>query len=101
MNKEDIIKACKYYKGEETCPFDVKTNYPAAFFWQSEMMLATKEEKFITPWVKIAVKRCNANKEMAELFKEQTTDLQKGIRLYCMNMVSKWAVYNPELCELY
>ena len=32
MEKEELLKQCKYYKGEEKCPVDVK-----AYMWNYEM----------------------------------------------------------------
>ena len=33
MNKYDLIKDCRYYKGEEECPFET---FPLDWFWDCE-----------------------------------------------------------------
>jgi len=36
MEKEEIIKICQYYKGEETLPKKWEDNYMYSSLWQSE-----------------------------------------------------------------
>lgn len=44
MKREELIKACKYYKGENENPFDWYKNNADNQFWEYEMMFCHKYE---------------------------------------------------------
>ena len=44
MKKEDLIKQCRYYSGEETCPF---TEERMQWFWDMERVYVKSEGKFV------------------------------------------------------
>ena len=47
--KKEIIEACKFYKGEETCPYNEQTQKPQAMFWDYEKGFAHKYESGMFP----------------------------------------------------
>ena len=44
MKKEDLIRQCRYYSGEEECPF---TEERMQWFWDMERVYVSKEGKFV------------------------------------------------------
>ena len=44
MKKEDLIKQCRYYSGEEECPF---TEERMQWFWDMERVYVNTEGKFV------------------------------------------------------
>lgn len=43
MKREELIKQCRYYKGEEECPFEVDS---LQWYWDMERVYVTNDGKF-------------------------------------------------------
>lgn len=41
--REELMKQCRYYKGEDTCPFD---RFPASWYWDMERVYVEHEGMF-------------------------------------------------------
>ena len=82
MNKEDLIKQCRYYSGEETCPF---SDSEMSWFWDMERVYVS----------------CNGNftGEM-EIYQNLNGRTFKGIPYnLLMVMFTSWAKYVTDIAN--
>ncbi|MCD8313417.1 MAG: hypothetical protein LUC24_04585 [Bacteroidales bacterium] len=97
MTRGDFIKYCRYYKGEDNCPFKAGSN--EAGLWEME-------QRYIEPCVRNGAwdERCeNRVKRYIEAYPNEKniyTDKNvsihtKGIAYYIEQMSAKWNPYGP------
>ena len=99
MTREELLRHCNYYKGEDESPFEHGTK--EGVFWYIESMYVRNAEssrEFHEGWVEHAeyyIKR-HPN-ERNRLTSTDTSIETKGIILYIDCMLSKWMPYKQDM----
>ena len=95
---ERIIAYCKYYKGEESCPFDDSSNKP--FFWQCEKMYTqncSRSADFHQYWIEAVKEYISSHTNEKNVLTSDTISIEtKCIILYSEEMLRKWVPYNVD-----
>ena len=99
MEKPDFIKHCRYYKGEEKCPFDRSSN--PGFFWCCEQMYVEnvrQHKGFNLPWEDSARQYISTHpNENNDLTSDKFSIETKGLILYIEAMLEKWRPYDVNI----
>ncbi len=94
-------KFCKYYKGEEKCPYQYGT--PDGVFWEFERMYWQSE--FVIDFHKECEARARAymkeNKDKKNFLTSKAPIEQKGFVVYAEAMLEKWMPYDVDMIFKY
>ena len=85
MNREEALNLCKYYKGEETNPFDHKKEYAKSIFWDAEQMYVvncTHDDDFHERMKKSLLDALSKNQLRGTLVDESVSLDKRALILY-------------------
>ncbi len=112
MTREELISYCKYYKGEKECPYSYNDNPKELTFWGMEKqyvesVIAAAENGVDSRahWEE-RIPRYARMKDYSEAIRKKFTDNSigihtKGILVYMVIMLSKWAPTSVAFVEDY
>ena len=100
MTTEDLIKYCKYYKGEEESPFgDNNTN--KSLFWFLEKQFVNNcsmHWSFFKGWEESAKDYIQEHPNEENVLTDTSVSIYtKAIILYCEAMLEKWMPYQVDI----
>lgn len=102
MEKDDLLKFCKYYKGEAVSPYKDRQS---SLFWDIEkqyILNAMRNHDFHTGWISEARKYIKEHKGENNILTGDTISIeQKGVIIYIETMLSKWCPYEIDMIFKY
>lgn len=90
MTREELIKQCRYYKGEEECPFKHDDN--KARFWFGELQWVRADAE--SEWTKYGRETRQQLKGEKAKAADKYSDVQFGIVLFIESLFSKHDPYD-------
>lgn len=98
MLEKKLEKYCRYYKGEEECPFEYDT--PAYHFWHFEKMFyAERDDEGRNGWIPSDGEK--HSEEYNFLENDEFNDVEKGFLLFAYEMTAKWMPYDTAMIYEY
>ncbi len=97
--KPAILEYCRYYKGEDACPFVTGSNQ--GVFWDIERQYvenAAQSDDWCGTWENYARRRISAHPKRKSILTSEDTAIQtKGIAMYILEMLAKWMPYDGDI----
>ena len=94
MKREDLIKQCRYYKGEKSNPYNRDIDENKFIFWATERdccEFSRTDPDYLEPYIKEAQRM---EEETPGIFNRQhsknLSPVTKGLIIYIEYMVTKW-----------
>ncbi len=98
MTRKELIGYCRYYKGEEKCPYERFSNKET--FWEIESMyvdLGIHDETWRESMETKVAKYGDKLTEEKNIFTDDSVDIHtKGIAVYVFDMLAKWMPYDMQ-----
>lgn len=102
MDKKELLALCRYFRGEDKCPFEDDAR---SVFWLFESMFvenASKDPVFLEGYKNRVTRYIEAN---PGVLNDLTSDCfavgTRAIILYCEDMLRKWRPYDVDLIFKY
>jgi len=103
MTREELIKQCRYYKGEDKNPFEVNSN--ASLWWDGEKMLVdnVSDDKSFFQRLKDDLEDSIKAGDLEGVYTDSSIPIEKrAIILYLDLWHGKWFPYDdPEIINRY
>ncbi len=105
MTREELIKYCRYYKGEEDCPFERNTN--KSRFWHMEKNYVISRSRLgrecrTEGWENEAKKYIKNYPQAKNILTSKDVSIHtKGIVMYINEMLMKWCPLDVDMINEY
>ncbi len=101
MTREELIGYCRYYKGEDGCPFE---KGPQTVFWKWEKMYVQANAGRDEPngWEEGVKRYCRNHPKAENIYTDKSVSIHtRGIAYFIEQMSAKWMPYGPNLVFKY
>ena len=103
MTKNDLLKYCRYYNGEEQSPYEDCSN--KSIFWEAEKTYvhnALRSKNFHSEWVKEAENYIKNSPNEENVLTNENVDINnKAIIIYVEVMLTKWCPHKVDIIFQY
>ena len=95
MTRKELIKHCRYYKGEKACPFDEETQEYPYLFWHTEQQVLDgflNTEKEQEGWIRTAEYQSISSSSTPPEY-SKLPPIERAIYYLVDGLLGKWCPY--------